>query len=128
MLKEEHPSAGAASYGIGNIGPNARVAIGEHITWTEGFSGNPAGEELKRTLPYRPLVVGKPTHLTVDSPAVEDQVQPLPLGIPTCVVLVVSRAGTAGREGPEPPAIGLLGLETESKSLLVRHGVRPQNS
>ena len=35
------------SYQMGDVGAGARVAQGENITWTEGFTGSPQGEELK---------------------------------------------------------------------------------
>ena len=47
MAEEQVPSPGK-SYSIRDVGAGARVAMGEHITWTEGFSGDPQGEELKR--------------------------------------------------------------------------------
>lgn len=47
-VEEQQPHPTGKSYSIGNIGPGARVAQGENITWTEGFPGNPQGEELKR--------------------------------------------------------------------------------
>jgi hypothetical protein len=36
------------SYQIGNVGPHAKVAVGEHITWIEGLSGLPDGEALAK--------------------------------------------------------------------------------
>ena len=44
----EQPNIAGKSYQIGDVGAGARVAQGEHITWTEGFAGNPQSEELKR--------------------------------------------------------------------------------
>jgi hypothetical protein len=44
----EQPNTAGKSYQIGDVGAGARVAQGEHITWTEGFAGNPQSEELKR--------------------------------------------------------------------------------
>ncbi len=38
------------SYRVGNIGAGARVAMGEHITWVEGLSHYPGGDELTRQL------------------------------------------------------------------------------
>jgi hypothetical protein len=34
------------SYHIGDVGPGARVAQGENISWVEGFAGLPGGESL----------------------------------------------------------------------------------
>jgi hypothetical protein len=47
-VPEDQSPVPAKSYQMGNVGAGARVAQGEHITWTEGFSGDPQGEELKR--------------------------------------------------------------------------------
>ena len=38
------------SYQVGDIGAHSRVAIGEHITWSEGLSRYPGGEELTEEL------------------------------------------------------------------------------
>jgi hypothetical protein len=46
MAEQQSPPPGK-SYRVGDVGPGARVAVGEHITWTEGFAGYPEGEELK---------------------------------------------------------------------------------
>jgi hypothetical protein len=45
MPEEPKPAAGR-SYQMGNVGPGARVAQGEHISWVEGVAGLPGGESL----------------------------------------------------------------------------------
>ena len=43
MSKEEPPPpSGAPTFDVGNVGPNARVAIGENITWIEATAPAPA--------------------------------------------------------------------------------------
>lgn len=46
-MGEQSQPAGK-SYQIGDVGTGARVAQGEHITWTEGFAGDPQGEAIRR--------------------------------------------------------------------------------
>jgi hypothetical protein len=45
MPEEPKPAAGR-SYQIGNVGSDARVAQGEHISWVEAIAGLPGGESL----------------------------------------------------------------------------------
>jgi len=44
----EQPQPMGKSYHIGDVGAGARVAQGEHITWTEGFAGDAQGETIIR--------------------------------------------------------------------------------
>ena len=44
----EQPQPMGKSYHIGDVGASARVAQGEHITWTEGFAGDAQGETIIR--------------------------------------------------------------------------------
>ena len=48
MTEENDRKSGSGkNYTIGNIGAHARVAVGEHITWTEtNFAGVDQGAEL----------------------------------------------------------------------------------
>jgi hypothetical protein len=57
------------SYRIGNVGSGARVAQGEHITWTEGFAGNAEAEELKRQFADLLARIDKATDLDEDERA-----------------------------------------------------------
>lgn len=42
--------AGGKNIRVGNIGADARVAIGENITWTEGPARHPGGDQLTQQL------------------------------------------------------------------------------
>jgi len=45
----DEPKPGAErSYQMGNVGPGARVAQGENISWVEGIAGLPGGKSLTR--------------------------------------------------------------------------------
>jgi hypothetical protein len=46
MSDEPKPTAGRSYYHIGDVGPGARVAQGENISWVEGLVGLPSGESL----------------------------------------------------------------------------------
>jgi hypothetical protein len=47
-VEEQQPHPTGKNYSMGDIGPYARVAQGENISWTEGSARDPDGEELKR--------------------------------------------------------------------------------
>jgi len=47
MAEDPKPTA-ERIYQIGDVGPSARVAQGEHISWIEGMTARPDGESLAR--------------------------------------------------------------------------------
>ena len=65
-MEDRDSTRAEKSYEMGDVGAGARVAQGEHITWTEGFSGNPQGEELKRQLAELLVRIDKASDLDED--------------------------------------------------------------
>lgn len=105
----QQPSA-AKSYQVGDIGARARVAIGENISWSEGLSRYPDGDELAQQLstlleriasdqqlgePERALAMAKTQAVAAALPGAEKEPQRLQAALLDAQVFLKSTAGWA---------------------------------
>jgi hypothetical protein len=72
MPDESKPTA-ERSYQMGNVGPGARVAQGENISWAEGIAGLPEGAALERQFSALLEQIAKDGSLDEDTRALAEQ-------------------------------------------------------
>jgi hypothetical protein len=104
-------SAGTGkSYQVGDIGAHARVAIGENISWSEGLSRYPGGDDLTQQLsalleqiandqklgePERALATAKTQAVAAALPSAQKEPQRLQAALLDAQVFLKSTAGWA---------------------------------
>jgi hypothetical protein len=72
-MSDEPKPVAERSYQMGNVGPGARVAQGENISWVEGVSSLPDGEVLKRQFDALLERIAKDSWLDEDSRALAQE-------------------------------------------------------
>jgi hypothetical protein len=79
----DEPKPGAErSYQIGNVGPGARVAQGENISWVEGIAGLPGGKSLTWQFDALLKRIGEDASLDDDTRALaQDKIKAVAEGI-----------------------------------------------
>jgi hypothetical protein len=66
-MPDEPKPAAERNYQIGNVGPGARVAQGENISWVEGVASLPGGESLTQQIAALLERIARDTSLDEDT-------------------------------------------------------------